>query len=221
MKRIFGRVAAAVLLVPMSAGFLRAQSTWTGGLQLEAAAPQDVMKDYFGSGAGFGLVLHHGAGPVALRFDGTWTHFGEHYAQRHLGGTGPGIGIVSSASFATVLAGPSAGVSMAGFQAGVAVQGGGGYVTSTGSTVLPGDPSQVMRSNTYGTFTWAAAARASLSHRVGPGRASVGYSLVMLGQTDFLREYNLPIGVISGIYLYPTPYQPMFTTLSVAMTFGL
>lgn len=192
---------------------------WSGGAQFYAATPVGTMDDYFSTGTGFGLVLH---GPKKLRFDGTWTHFGTTTVQRPLGGSGSvNVGIGSSAEIITVLAGPELEMPLETFRLTAAGQGGLGYVQSTGSTILPGDPQQVQRSNTYGTFTYSLAGRFGISHRLGSGRVALGYAFVFMGESDFLREYNLPIGVISGIYLNPTPYNPVFATWSVALTFPL
>lgn len=91
---------------------------------------------------------------------------------------------------------------------------------STGSTVFPGDPNQVNRSNTYNTATWAGLLSASAGMRISRvAVASVEGSYVQVGRSKFLREYNLPIGQISGIYLNPTPYAPSFATVSVAIRF--
>ena len=180
------------------------------------------MSDYFGNGAGFGVTLKPpSAAPLSLSFETSWTRFGDRTVTRQLNGSGPPIGITSSANIVQMLAGPEAALRLAGWQLGAATLGGAGYVMSTGSTILPGDPAQVQRSNTYTTLTWALSARLSVAHRVGSGLLSLGAAAVQIGEADFLREYNLPIGIISGIYLNPTPYAPLFTTLSATLTFPL
>lgn len=207
-------LAPLLLLAPRA----RAQD-WSGGAQFYAATPIGTMDDYFGTGTGFGLVLH---GPKKLRFDGTWSHFGTTNVQRPLGGSGSvNIGIGSSAEIITVLGGPELEMPLESFRLTFGGQAGLGYVQSTGSTVLPGDPQKVQRSNTYGTFTYAAAGRFGIAHRLGSGRVALGYAFVFMGEADFLTENNLPIGVISGIYLNPTPYHPNHATWSVALTFPL
>jgi len=211
----------AASLAAILASGLSAQALWSGGPVVQLAMPTGTMADYFGNGTGFGLTLSRPTGPVMLRIDAVWTRFGERTVTRQLNGAGPPIGITSSGNFLTALAGPEGELRLGGWRGGLAAQGGLGYVQSTGSTILPGDPAQVQRSNTYSTFTWAVSAGASLAHRVGSGRLSLAYSVVQIGKSDFLREYNLPIGVISGIYLNPTPYPPLYTTASLALTFPL
>lgn len=213
--------AWAAVLVGAGAPALPAQARWSGGPEIVYATPLKTMADYFGHGAGFGLALAPSSGPLSLRIDASWTRFGERTVTRQLNGSGPPIGITSSASIIQLLAGPEGALRLGGWRITAATQAGVGYVLSTGSTILPGDPAQVQRSNTYTTVTWALAAGAGVGRRVGSGTLSLGAAAVQLGEADFLREYNLPIGVISGIYLNPTPYAPLFTTLSATLTFPL
>ena len=213
-------VLAAVVAIANST-LLPAQNRWSGGPEVLYAAPLKTMSDYFGNGAGFGLSLAPSSGPLSLRIDASWTRFGDRTVTRQLNGSGPPIGITSSANIVQTMLGPEGALQLGGWRVTAATQAGAGYVLSTGSTILPGDPARLQRSTTYTTLTWALAARAGVAHRLGSGSLALGVSAMQLGEADFLREYNLPIGIISGIYLNPTPYAPLFVTLSAALTFPL
>ena len=213
--------AWAALLVTAGAPAVPAQARWSGGPEIVYATPLETMADYFGHGAGFGLALAPSSGPLSLRIDASWTRFGERTVTRQLNGSGPPIDITSSANIIQALIGPEGALQLGGWRLTAATQAGAGYVLSTGSTILPGDPLLLNRSNTYTTLTWALSARAGVARRAGSGMISLGAAAVQLGEADFLREYNLPIGVISGIYLNPTPYAPLFWTVSLAVTFPL
>jgi len=70
--------------------------------------------------------------------------------------------------------------------------------------------------------TWAAAGGVTLALRLGSARSAPELDLsgrfVTAGETKFLREYNLPIGVISGLYAKPTPYRPSLAAVSLGVS---
>ena len=189
---------------------------------IRTGVPLATMGRYLGRGMGAGITFYGPDRALRLRGDVTYLHFGTRTVNRPLEGTGPLIGITSSANVVIMSAGPQVGKALGGWRLAAGGDAGVAHVQSTGSTILAGDPAQVLRSNTYGTTTWTFALRALVSRRLGSGATfDLEGSWRKVGRSDFLREYHLPIGVISGIYLYPTPYSPSFLGLSASVGFAL
>ena len=218
------RALPLAILLALAAGSAQAQSArgWTAAPGARAGFALGTMAEYLGTGYGMGIAFRGPPRPLRFHGDVALTRFGARTVHRRLNGTGPFIGITSNASVITMVAGPEAGLDLGGWRLGFGWDAGVTHVQSTGSTILAGDPSQVLRSNTYGSTTWAVAVRASGSHALSRQVAlNAEASVTYLGQVDFLREYNLPIGVISGIYLYPTPYRPRFASAAISLVVGL
>ncbi len=219
LRQLTPIILALIVAAPAGAA---AQARWSAAPGLHLAGPLGRMRGYFGGGAGFGMALRRGEGRVALRTEASWTHFRARTVSRPLNGAGPSIGITSTANIFLLLAGPEAAIRVGRFHLALGAEAGGTHLLSTGSTILPGDPAQVDRSNTYATLTWSAAAHASVRTRLAARMdLAIDVEAVQVGRSDFLREYNLPIGVISGIYLHPTPYAPALATARLSLLFPL
>ena len=213
---------ALALLLPAAPLAAQSRVAFTATPAIAVGFPAGTMAGYLGAAAGIALGIRRGEGVVRLRGDLTWMHFGSRSISRAYNGTGPAIGITSSANVMLAMGGPELSLRRGRMRAALGIEGGAAHVLATGSTVLPGDPAQVNRSNTYATLTWAAKARTAVSLRVGRRMdIVVEGAVVQLGKTEFLREYNLPIGVISGIYLNPAPYKPTFVYISAGLAVPL
>lgn len=209
----------ATLLV-CGAASVTAQTRWSGGPLLRGAWATGTMGRYLGGGYGFGIALRPASHPIVL--EASLTRFGTRTVTRYYEGKSfTPVDIASSARFALVAAGPEFRLPVGFARLRISVQGGAAHALATGSTILPGDSAQVQRSGTYTTLTWAAMGRAALVKRLGTAELAFDAGVVQLGRTKFLREYNLPIGVISGIYLYPTPYAPLFWSAGASLRMPL
>lgn len=218
----FRLAALAIAATPAPAA-----AQWTVSPEVSLAGPLGTMGEYLGRGVGFGASIRAGARPLAgtpvpvrvnLRVQARWTHFGTRGVSRPWNGTGAAIGIRSSANVALLTAGPELSAAVGPFRLGASAGAGGATVLATGSTTFAGDPNQVNRSNTWSTTTWAATVSVSASATVARRlQLMIEGSYVQTGRAKFLREYNLPIGYISGIYLNPTPYAPSFAAVSMGV----
>lgn len=211
-------IAAALLAV---AAPLAAQQRFTGGPVLRAAHPLGTMGEYLDNAAGFGFAFQP-PGALPLRVEAGLLRFATRTAARTYNGQGTTpIDITSSARILLVVGGPQLSAGIAGLRIAAGLLGGAAHVSATGSTVLAGDPQQVQRANTYTTITWAGGVRGAVALPLGPSELAIDVAWLRLGETEFLREYNLPIGVISGIYLNPTPYPPAFVTAGLSLRVAL
>lgn len=209
----------APLLALAIAGPAGAQQRWTGGAIVGAGWPAGTMGDYLGDARGFSMALRRpSAGLVGWRLEAGWMSFGTRTVQRTYNGNGTvPVNITSSARVMTVLGGPEATARLLGTRLRLGAHLGGAHVLTTGSALVPGTPTSAQRASTWPTVTWAAGLRAEASLPLGPLELGADLSFLQLGRTKFLREYNLPIGYISGIYLFPTPYAPAFTTAGLSL----
>jgi hypothetical protein len=174
------------------------------------------------AGAG-GLDAHLVAtrgGTWALRVDAGLLTFAQRVVERPLGGpASPVILIGTGSRIALVTVGPARSLGhgrvavMAHAAAGIA------QYNNTGALDLGGDPQRFRRSDVYGTFTWAATGGASVRYSVSDASAlELSGRLVHTGEAPYLREGNLPVGVISGVYLYPKPYAPTLVMFGLGVT---
>ena len=212
-----------MLLVALAATPAALVAQWTVSPQVQAAAPLGTMGDYFGRGAGFGMTLRSGPGPVRWRIQTSYTRFNPHTVIRgYNGNDNMPIFLTSGATLMTVVAGPEVAARVGRTRLAAGAGAGLVHVLASGSTRFTGDPPLVNRSNTFSSVTWAGQLYASVGRRVSPAAdILVEGSVAQLGRTKFLREFNLPIGQISGMYLNPTPYAPRLASVSLSLRFAL
>jgi len=208
-----------------------ARRPWTFAV---GAAPfyvraQGPLSTYLASGYGFALGVH--AAPVGSRLGvavlSSWLTFRSQTRDRPLYGAagGPPIAITSGSRIVMVTAGPEGYVSWGRLRVAGTIGLGGAQLSNTGAVDGLGDPARFQRANSYGSVTWAARAGAGLSVRFGPPgtdtRLGIDADYVRMGPAQYLREGNLPSGVISGIYLYPSALRPAFFTVALGVHAGL
>jgi len=227
------RTSRFVIAIALAAAPLRAQESpaprtwsWQGGGGIRYAVPMSVMSGYFGGGHGIAGALRAARGRSALRIaaDAEYLHFPEYSVFRPYNGTGPAVQITSAADIMLLGVGPALALRKGRFDAGVNAGAGGAYTHASARTHIGTSP-QNDRANTYTTFTWQVQGGAALGYRLGAAataaRLELSGRVVHAGETDFLREYNLPVGVISGLYAKPTPYEPTFAVFALTLTAGL
>jgi len=191
------------------------------------ASAQGTLGIYLKGGYGFGARIHSLAPGrlIGLRVDGEFLTFGARTVVRPYNGNGPPIGITTGSRIFMATAGPELRRGWRRLGASIGVGAGVAYFSNTGAVDGLGDPDRFRRANSYGHVTWALRGGAGASLRLGrspqSARLELGAQFVQSGPSPYLREYNLPYGVISGIYLYPTPVRPSFTVLSLGISTGL
>ncbi len=182
-----------------------------------------TMAEYFVPGRGIAVSARavRAGGALVLAGDAEYLRFGDHTVEKPYNGTGPAVAITSAADILLIGAGP--GLALRKGRVDAAVQAGAGvaYTHASGRTTIGTSP-QNDRANTYTTLTWQVQGGAALGLRLGASpeaaRLELSGRVVHAGETDFLREYNLPVGVISGLYINPTPYAPTFAVLALTVT---
>ena len=201
----------------------------TGGVHFGAgpvaAWPTGSLGTYLGTGyGGGGFVEFAPARPLHLRLDGTFVRCAPTTASRPFRGLQP-VQITTGTEVFTALAGPELRLSRGGLR--VAASAGAGFASATNTGAVTGiaTPDRFSGATTFGDLTWAYAAGGSAGIRVsgGGGAAPVWLDLsgrfVGTGRTRWVRETNIPVGYVSGVYLKPTlsPLTMITGLLSVSL----
>jgi hypothetical protein len=224
------RVALAAGLVLALARAALAQEAATAeplplrvGFGVAGATAMGTMDTYYANARGLSFSLRSSkAGLVRLRGDVDLVNFADETVTRPYNGTGPSIAITSGAEVMLLGAGAEVGHALGRFEGSLRAGAGGAYFHTSAATDSLGTSPQNQRANTYTTLTWQVQGGATIGLRLGPAafapRIELSARVVHAGETKFLREYNLPIGVISGLYAKPTPYAPTFALLTLGVT---
>jgi len=193
------------------------------GIGVAAASALGTMDTYYDGARGLSFSLRSGA-PHALRPRGDvdLVNFADATVERPYNGTGPTIAITSGAEVLLFGAGAELGHALGRFEGALRAEAGGAYFHTSAATDSLGTNPNNQRANTYTTLTWQVQGGATIGFRLGAAdvapRLEVSARVVHAGETKFLREYNLPVGVISGLYAKPTPYAPTFALLTFGIT---
>ncbi len=194
-----------------------------GGGGMRYAIPVATMSGYLGQGQGLAASLWaiRSGSPLRLSGDAEYLRFGDHTVLRPYNGTGPAVAITSAADILLLGLGPGVAVRVGRLEGGLHAGTGAAYARSAARTAIGTSP-QNQRGNTYTTLTWQVQGGASAAVRLAAGpraaRLALAGRIVHLGTTKFLRETNLPIGVISGLYANPTPYAPTFAVVALTLS---
>jgi len=219
------RISFVVVFLALRASSLFAQLSAEFGPRFASAT--GTLGTYLNGGYGFGARIRSLAPGrrIGLRVDGEFLAFGERTVVRPYNGNGPPIGITTGSRIFMATAGPELRRGWRRLGAAVGVGAGAAYFSNTGAVDGLGDPDRFRRANSYGHITWALRGGAGAGVRLGrspqSARLELGAQFVRSGPAPYLREYNLPFGVISGIYLYPTPVHPTFVVYSIGVSAGL
>jgi hypothetical protein len=212
-----GIAAVACLVRPGGAQALR------GGVSVSSASALGTMATYFEHSLGFGITVRRdGGGLVNLRGDAEFLDFSEVTLSRLYNGAGPSLLITSGAAIVLLTGGAELRRALGRVETALSAGVGAAYIHFTGAVDSLGTSAQNRRSGTFTTLTWQAQAGAAVALRLSRSpaapRIELSARLVQAGTTDLLREYNLPVGVISGLYANPTPFAPTFAIMALGMT---
>jgi hypothetical protein len=221
-------VAWAAAIAPASAADAQERSAvvatprWRIGIGALAAHAVGTMGDYLAGACGVVATARFEAGPrLSARADAELVRFLPRTVRRRYEGSGPPIDIATGSSLVLVTAGPELRARAGRASAGVRVGVGAAAFSNRGSTSGLDSSVQTVRAATFSTLTWAAQAGLALALRLAAPPSAVrleaSIRLVAAGRTAFLREYNLPVGIISGLYPQPTPYAPRLGIVSLGV----
>ena len=193
------------------------------GIGVAAASAMGTMDTYYDGARGLSFSLRSDARhALRVRGDVDLVNFADATVERPYNGNGPTIAITSGAEVLLVGAGAELGHTLGRLEGALRAGAGGAYFHTSAATDSLGTNPNNQRANTYTTLTWQVQGGATLGFRLGAAalapRLEVSARVVHAGVTKFLREYNLPVGVISGLYAKPTPYAPTFALLTIGIT---
>lgn len=195
----------------LACGALTAPLAAQGPVELAAGpavtGPAGTLARYLGVGYGADLSLRLGPRRVGLRVAGEYAWFPQATRARPFaGGT---VMLTTGLRVLQFTGGPEWRVGVGRLQAGVGAGVGVARYASTSAVSGIGDPDRFTRAVTYDDLAWAATAGAGLALRLGAARAPLAVRLegryARSGDLRIVREENLPTGVLSGVYLPPTP----------------
>ena len=133
--------------------------------------------------------------------------------------------ITTGSEIFTVIAGPELRVGLGRLR--LAATAGGGIVSSTNPGAVTGiaAPDRFSGATTFGDLTLAYAGRAGLGLRLGSGVTPVWLDLstryLGTGSTRWVREGNIPVGYVSGVYLKPTRSPTELVEYQLAVSIGV
>lgn len=217
---VLAALAAAMTATPLAAqdGQLRV------GAGPVLGRPVGSLDPYLASGYGAAGFVEFGPASrvLALRVDAGFLRFAPTTSARPYRGLQP-VFITTGSQLFTVVAGPVLRVGLGRLR--LSATAGGGFASSTNTGAVTGiaTPERFSGATTFGDLTLAYAAGGGLGVRVGRGAAPVWLDLstryVGTGPTRWVREGNIPVGYVSGVYLKPTnsPTTMVVYQLSVAV----
>ncbi len=165
------------------------------------------LANYLAGGYGLGAFVIVGpeSRPLKLRIDAEYLWFPSTTRNRPYTLTTPAI-ITTGSGIFTAAAGPRLRIELGRVQLSAALGAGIARLSNTGSVSL-GIGSNVNRATTFSNLTYALSAGPEASLRLGNGapvRLALSARYLFIGSSPWLREGNLPVGIISGAYLNPT-----------------
>ncbi len=178
------------------------------GAGAEYARPSGSLGWYVGDGYGAGAhaVLRGHGRRVGLRLGADYVRFPATTRARPYLVSSPAL-IATGSGIFTATAGPLVHVTAGRVRASVAAGAGFARVTTTGS-VSVGSLPRLNRSTSFDDLTYAVAGDGAVAmclHRApAPLWLELSARYVRLGPSRWVREGNLPVGTISGVYLNPT-----------------
>lgn len=224
----WGKLGRAVVAAAAAATPLAAQRGMAVSAGPSWVVPAGRIGTYVASGSGVGASAripwrHRG---LVLRIDFDYLDAGPTTRTRPWGGaTSPyTVTIVTGTRAFALSAGPEIGGSRGPFRLGLAAGAGAAPVSNASAVSGLYDLDPFARAATHTGVTWLLSAGAVAGVRLGGGRTPVGLELSVrwlgMGRTGIVREDHLPVGLISGVYLYPTPTQTRFLITRAAVTIG-
>jgi len=188
--------------------------------------PTGSLGRYVSGAHGLGGFAEFGpsTGALNLRVDGDFLRFAPNTSARPFRGSQP-VFITTGSQIFTVTAGPEVRVGLGRLR--MSAIAGGGFVSSTNTGAVTGiaTPDRFSGATTFGDLTLAYAGGAGLGLRVGGGATPVWLDVstryVGTAPTRWVREGNLPVGYISGVYLQPTKSPTTLVAYQVSVSVGV
>jgi hypothetical protein len=176
----------------------------------------------------WGLGGYVAFGPAArtasLRIDADFLRFTPTTAGRPYRGLQP-VFITSGSQIFTAVAGPELRLPLGRVR--LSATAGAGFATSTNTGAVTGiaTPERFSGATTFGDLTLAYAGGGGLGMALGGERMPVWLDLsaryLGTGPTRWVREGNIPVGYISGVYLKPTRSPTTLVAYRIAVSVGV
>ena len=170
------------------------------------------------------MELGRAAQALAIRIDGSFLRFAPTTSARPYRGGQP-VFITTGTQIFTVLAGPELRVGLGRVRLSAAAGGGIASSTNTGAVTGIAAPDRFSGATTFGDLTLAFSGGAGLGLRLGSGGAPVWLDLstryLGTGPTRWVREGNIPVGYVSGVYLKPTKSPTALVEYQLSVSVGV
>lgn len=226
-SRMLRREVVAILAATLAASPLAAQSPRTSvGAGPVFARPLGSLGDYLANGYGAGgfVELGRASQALAIRIDGGFLRFAPTTSARPYRGTQP-VFITTGSQIFTVVAGPELRVGVGRWRVAATAGGGIASFTNTGAVTGIAAPDRFSGATTFGDLTLAYAGGAGLGLRLGGGGTPVWLDLstryLGTGSTRWVREGNIPVGYVSGVYLKPTKSPTALVEYQLSVSVGV
>jgi hypothetical protein len=221
------RGVVAALAAAMAASPLTGQEVRTRvGAGPVFARPLGSLEHYMSSAYGAGGFVEFGpaARALALRIDGSYVRFAPTTSARPFRGPQP-VFITTGSQIFLVVGGPELRVGLGRVRLTATAGGGIASSTNTGAVTGIAAPDRFSGATTFGDLTLAYAGGAGLGLEVHGGAAPVWLDLatryVGTGPTRWVREGNLPVGYVSGVYLKPTKSPTRLVAFQLSVSVGV
>ena len=207
---------------------LAAQSRIDFSVGVERVVPVGTLGSYVGPGVGVGAAARVplGRSAFAISVGVDYLDAGPTTDTRQWGGpTSPySVTIATGTRVFALGAGPEADVERGPLRVGIGAGAGVAHVTNTSAVSGLYDLDPFARATAHSSVTWMLSAGADARVRVAGSRTPVRLELSLrwlgMGPTGIVREDHLPVGQISGVYLYPTPTETRFLVARAGVAIG-
>jgi hypothetical protein len=217
----------AIVAVAIAAPRLTAQDVHARvGAGPVVARPLGALDQYLSSAYGAGAFVELGPADrvLVLKIDASFIRFAPTTSPRPFRGLQP-VFITTGSQIFAVIAGPELRVGLGRVRLTATAGGGIASSTNTGAVAGIGTADRFSGATTFGDLTLAYAGGAGLGLEVGGGAAPVWLDLstryVGTGPTRWVREGNLPVGYVSGVYLKPTQSPTRLVAFQLSVSVGV
>jgi len=221
-----GMRGVGLALAAVAAGMpVRAQSSLHVGAGPSFAWPTGSLSRYLGTGYGVGALLQFAPNrSLHLRADAAFLRFAPTTASRPFR-RGQPVDITTGSQVLMAVAGPEAGFALGRVRISARVAAGFATSTNTGAVTGIAAADRFSGATTFQDLTLAYQAGGAVGVRLGDGIAPVwldlGTEFTGTGPSRWVREGNLPVGTISGVYLKPTMSPTTMIGARLALTVGI
>ena len=190
------------------------------------AVPTGSLRSYLAGAYGAGAFVAFGREDRALRLriDADFLRFAPTTASRPYRALQP-VSITTGSQLFTALAGPELRLPAGRLRLTAAASAGFATSTNTGAVTGIAAPDRFSGATTFGDFALAWAAGGGVGVRLGDGSTPVWLDLstryTSTGPTRWVREGNIPVGYISGVYLKATRSPTTMVSFRLAVSVGV